>query len=180
MHPDSSTPKRCTKCQRVLSAQHFTREIKNPDGLKRWCRDCNKAYLEDYRRKNHERLVQADRVYYASHRDERVRYRAEYYRAHRDGVRETNDRWAEQHPDLAREVRRQGAQRYRERHPDRIKAQDAVKIALCSGKLQRQPCEVCGTAKTDAHHYRGYAPEHRLDVLWLCRRCHAAVHRSQQ
>jgi hypothetical protein len=28
----------------------------------------------------------------------------------------------------------------------------------------------------EAHHHRGYGPEHVLDVIWLCRGCHAEAH----
>jgi hypothetical protein len=49
----------------------------------------------------------------------------------------------------------------------------AVKKALYSGQLVRQPCEVCGDPKTDAHHPNYDEP---LRVNWLCRLHHAARH----
>lgn len=48
---------------------------------------------------------------------------------------------------------------------------DAVRY----GKLLRQPCEVCGEAKTEGHHSDYSKP---LDVRWLCRLHHIELHRG--
>jgi ribosomal protein S27AE len=49
----------------------------------------------------------------------------------------------------------------------------AVQQAISSGKLKKQPCEVCGAAVVDAHHDRYDEP---LNVRWLCRRHHVKLH----
>lgn len=41
------------------------------------------------------------------------------------------------------------------------------------GKLQKQPCVVCGEVRADAHHENYDRP---LDVVWLCRTHHARRH----
>lgn len=41
------------------------------------------------------------------------------------------------------------------------------------GKLVRQPCEVCGEIKVDAHHDDYSKP---LEVRWLCRLHHRQHH----
>jgi len=48
--------------------------------------------------------------------------------------------------------------------------------AIRSGKLSRRNCEKCGADKTEAHHDDYSKP---LDVRWLCKTCHGAVHRGQ-
>lgn len=58
----------------------------------------------------------------------------------------------------------------------RHKAGRAVAAAVKSGVLVRGPCRDCGKTPADGHHHKGYAPEHWLDVIWLCRRCHLAEH----
>ena len=62
--------------------------------------------------------------------------------------------------------------------PERYKnvARSVLKWEVRSGRLKRLPCEVCGDPVTHAHHYLGYAPEHALDVQWLCVAHHAAAH----
>jgi hypothetical protein len=70
----------------------------------------------------------------------------------------------------ARRMQKSQAQRtYRLRWPGKIAARRAVRSALRRGDLVRQPCSVCGAAKTQAHHTDYSKP---LDVEWLCFRCH--------
>lgn len=63
-----------------------------------------------------------------------------------------------------------------ERHA-KAAARAAVKSAVSIGALARpEACSDCGTrGDVDAHH-PSYAPDRWLDVVWLCRRCHAAAH----
>lgn len=51
-----------------------------------------------------------------------------------------------------------------------------VGAAVRAGLLVRQPCVDCGAEKVQAHHHNGYAPEHELDVTWLCPKHHKARH----
>jgi hypothetical protein len=59
--------------------------------------------------------------------------------------------------------------------PERKRASSLVNTAIYSGKLKRQPCEVCGAGATwtQAHHDDYAKP---LDVRWLCRSCHKRHH----
>lgn len=52
-------------------------------------------------------------------------------------------------------------------------ADRAVYGAIKSGRLVRQPCEVCGEYESEAHHDDYEQP---LAVRWLCRSHHRAVH----
>lgn len=47
--------------------------------------------------------------------------------------------------------------------------------ARASGEITPGPCAVCGSLKTDGHHFDYLKP---LEVVWLCRKHHAAVHRA--
>jgi hypothetical protein len=49
----------------------------------------------------------------------------------------------------------------------------AVFHAVRRGDLVRQPCEVCGNPKSEAHHPDYARP---LDVMWLCRSHHIQWH----
>lgn len=55
----------------------------------------------------------------------------------------------------------------------RHKARWMVNRAIMAGILNRQVCEICGVAKTQAHHDDYSKP---LKVRWLCITHHAAVH----
>lgn len=61
---------------------------------------------------------------------------------------------------------------YQRANPTKRRARSQVAIAIRAGKLTRQPCEVCGAEKADAHHPDYERP---LEVRWLCRRHHSKV-----
>lgn len=64
------------------------------------------------------------------------------------------------------------------RSPEQIMKDSARKIAyhtIKKGVLIKQPCEVCGEVKVDAHHDDYTKP---LDIRWLCRKHHLAHHRE--
>lgn len=63
--------------------------------------------------------------------------------------------------------------RRRAKHPQKNRARAIVGKAIKSGKLTRQPCEVCGELKSEAHHDDYSKP---LDVRWLCFKHHREVH----
>ncbi len=58
------------------------------------------------------------------------------------------------------------------------RARYAVKKALDTGRLVRPAsCQSCAKeCKPHAHHFAGYKVRHRLDVVWLCARCHRWAH----
>jgi|SRR5882724_1115912 len=62
-----------------------------------------------------------------------------------------------------------------QRNPHKKAAHNAVAYALRRGTLQRMQCQCCGDPKTHAHH-SDYAK--RLDLEWLCDRCHKKEHRT--
>ena len=72
-----------------------------------------------------------------------------------------------------------GAPRTPERR-QQMAATAEVNAALKRGELTRAGvCARCGLkARTDAHHHRGYAREHWLDIVWLCRPCHFQTHKG--
>lgn len=65
----------------------------------------------------------------------------------------------------------------RRAHPEKYRARTAVNNALRDGRLIRHPCEVCGSAKSEAHHDDYSKP---LEVRWLCVVDHADYHRQQR
>lgn len=62
--------------------------------------------------------------------------------------------------------------KYRVRNREKNLARQRVRYAVRTGRLKRQPCEVCG-GKAQAHHTDYSKP---LDVRWLCFQHHRAEH----
>ena len=71
--------------------------------------------------------------------------------------------------------RRQAA--WRERNQLKVWAHAALRSALNRGLITKQPCEICGTEDSEAHH-----DDHAkaLDVRWLCRAHHKALHAAEK
>jgi hypothetical protein len=61
---------------------------------------------------------------------------------------------------------------HRVKHPDRNTARRTTEKAVRRGRLNRQPCEVCGDS-AQAHHDDYSKP---LEVRWLCRKHHNEFH----
>jgi DNA-directed RNA polymerase subunit M/transcription elongation factor TFIIS len=61
--------------------------------------------------------------------------------------------------------------------PEKKSAHEAVRRAIKKGVLTRpKACTKCGEShmRIEAHHHKGYAKEHQLDVVFLCTSCHRA------
>lgn len=71
-----------------------------------------------------------------------------------------------------REANRRRLQRELEHCPERIFARQVVRAAVLSGFLIRQPCRICGEARSEAHHADYATP---LIVDWLCNKHHREV-----
>ena len=90
----------------------------------------------------------------------------------------TTGNWKQQHP----EEHAAHAREYRLRNREKIKAQNAVNVALRRGSLvdgtpfARQPCELCETTENVNAHHKSYAPEDWYNVRWLCHLCHTEIH----
>lgn len=57
----------------------------------------------------------------------------------------------------------------------RESAKNAVRHALKTGKLVKEPCFTCGSEESVAHH-SSYARDMRLVVTWLCTPHHNEIH----
>lgn len=62
---------------------------------------------------------------------------------------------------------------WRAKNPQKVRAHWIVGNAIRSGKLKKEPCEVCGDYKSHAHHHDYSSP---LDIKWLCHKCHWIEH----
>jgi len=94
-------------------------------------------------------------------------YNREYRRVNRHKLAMQKKAWAQS--EAGRESMRKNSARMRGKYPEKVKARSRVSDAVRSGKLTKQPCEVCGSARVQAHHDDYSKP---LEVRWLCRTHH--------
>ena len=60
--------------------------------------------------------------------------------------------------------------------PYKNAARSILRYEVKMGRINAEPCEVCGYEVTDGHHYDYSKP---LDVKWLCRQHHMVLHRKE-
>jgi len=80
-----------------------------------------------------------------------------------------------------RKVQIAAIKRFKIRHPEQVKARDAVNHAIRDGRLLRPDslqCHYCPAQAKQYHHYKGYAKEHWLDVVPVCVKCHGEIARE--
>lgn len=63
---------------------------------------------------------------------------------------------------------------YRAEYPNKYAAHAMVGTAIKSGKLEKKPCELCGTSNAVHAHHDDYLKP--LDVRWLCASHHRQWH----
>lgn len=111
-------------------------------------------------------------------------YHREWYERTRERRREVQRRYLA--TEAGKEAARRKVKRYRERHPDRIRAAHArnfehwmaryvVNKAVACGKLPAAatlPCKDCGTPAAEYDHHLGYELKHWLSVEAVCSECH--------
>lgn len=100
----------------------------------------------------------------------KVEPRLSYSRYCQSCKNKASAQWWKDHPGYAAAGTEQGKRATIRRY---------VKTMVDAGKFEKWPCEICGDHDSEAHHYAGYEPEHRLDVLWVCKKHHTEMEQGK-
>ena len=147
--------KTCFKCGSRKPPTEFYRHPRMADGRLGKCKECTKRDVSQNYRKNitHYKKYEKGRAML----EHRVKARAEYIKTPAG---------------YAAMIR--GQMKWQHNNPIAKSAHGMVRRAVVAGRLIRQPCSVCGTAKhVHAHHEDYFKP---LDVIWLCAYHHRKHH----
>lgn len=133
------------------------------------CRKCGGSFPLDG--------FHVDRAAHDGHRSfckpcERQRNRENYYRDHDKTMAAEKRKRADP---KTRERNNMHQRNTYHRYPEKYAARFKLNRAIETGQLVRQPCHVCGAAKSQGHHHDYNKP---LDVEWLCQVCHSKEHRT--
>jgi hypothetical protein len=148
--------KQCKDCGKTLSLDSFYVHKEMADGHLNKCKTCVKSRMN-------------------RHRESSLEAAREYDRQRADLPHRVELRKAYQQTDRYRQSSSEGKKRYAARNPEKRRAQSLVAYQIRLGNITRQPCQVCGEAKSEAHHEDYSSP---LDVMWLCDTHHKARHRE--
>ncbi|RPI52563.1 MAG: hypothetical protein EHM49_00460 [Deltaproteobacteria bacterium] len=149
--------KKCFKCGEVKPISEFYVHKQMKDGHLGKCKECTKKYVHDYREQNLDKVRAYDRE--RATLPHRVEARKKYA----------------QTPE-GKEICNNAKRKWTKKNPLKKLASQMVDNAIRDGRLQRQPCERCGsTVRVHGHHDDYYKP---LEVRWLCPKCHRELHKS--
>jgi hypothetical protein len=146
----------CTRCKEEKSLDSFNKKLK---GLQPHCKSCRSAESKRYYLNNKSKIKMNTLEYRKAHRDENIQYAKKYRKTEKGKV-------------VAKTSRLKQFNKW----PERTLAGYAVRDAVKLGKLDKGPCEVCGTDKDIHGHHESYAKEDWLKVIWLCREHHIEWH----
>lgn len=134
-----------------------------------------------------EKRREYNHTYYMKHRDKEIERAKKYQKENRERMtaiskerRHRSIEEQEKNRERARAWYRNNKKRfidyrdgYKKDNPDKVFATKEINKAIDRGDITRQPCEICGDHKTDAHHDDYNYP---MQVRWLCRRHHREWH----
>ena len=81
--------------------------------------------------------------------------------------------WRRKHREKHNEYHR----KWREKNREKVRAHSRFKYAVKTGKVNREPCEVCGDENSHGHHEDYSKP---LEVRWLCLKHHFGEHKKSR
>ncbi len=156
--PDSIIEKTCSKCKRTKANSEFYPRKNSMHGTRSECKDCWCKSAGERQKKNRAGHNAANHRYRQTHKEQMQAYQKRYNQTKRGKANNCRN-----------------SRKQREKYPERIKAMNAVNHAVTRGDLPHVSlcrCVQCPRQAQEWHHYKGYAPEHWLDVLPLCIPCH--------
>jgi len=154
--------KECTACGQVKPVGEFYKQRGTADGLRNWCKECMRGYQRAYVRNGPLGLPR----------------RARKNRLPPDVVKERNaartKAWRAAHPDrvAAWHGKHRGA------NEEQTRAGWKLRRCVVSGQIRKPAaCSSCETTGSVEAHHEDYSRP--LEVSWLCRKCHVALHQMR-
>lgn len=153
--------KTCFKCGAEKPLTEYYKHKEMADGHLNKCKICTKLDAKNHRESNIDRIRGYDRKRHLNDPDRRKK------------SLEASKSWRKRN----KKIHTQKTREWRERNPDKYKAQTAVGNAVRDGRLVKEPCQVCGDQRVHAHHEDYTKP---LDVVWLCHQHHVQWHYEER
>lgn len=153
--------KRCIKCKEIKPINLFNKDKSTKDNHCYTCKDCAKLRTKIW--------------YKTQNGKQRARERYKIYYYTKRGRNAFNKALKKYRNSRKYKIYRQ---KYCEQNRHRYKAYKAVARAIKKGILicpKRLHCFYCYDNAQEYHHHKGYAKEHRLDVIPVCIKCHRNI-----
>ncbi len=139
----------CNRCNEEKSCQYFGKDKRNKNGLTNWCKPCLNIYKKEKCNKEKRQITR---------------------RAYRKKSAEKIKLWRTNNKEKQREY----FKKWSENHWKQFLSGKTLLYHVKVGNIiKRHSCEICHNGPTEGHHDDYLKP---LDVIWLCKRCHAYLH----
>jgi hypothetical protein len=154
--------KKCSKCKQEKNFSGFYKDRKAKDGYNSICKIC-RLEMDRNRRKND--LVWVEK----RHLQNKI-----FHEENRETIAIRKKNWRA--TEIGRESHRLSSRKWKAKNGAKVRAHSAVERAIKKGTLQSKKfCEVCNSTKRIEAHHADYRK--KLEVLWLCKLCHAKITR---
>lgn len=174
--------KECSVCKETKEFSSFWKRKQRPSGYASACKDCSNKIREERKKADPEHHKEVLNKWAANNKDKLKAINARYVKKNREKVNENQRRWYKKNGQKRIYTPRlkEWLTDYRKENEylrKRNRATTVVWRALQTGKLSKpEECQICKKKeKLDGHHGDYDKP---LEVTWLCRFCHAEIHRK--
>lgn len=171
------TTKRCSKCKQSKPISEFYKNRSTKDGLDNECKICRSKRLKEYNQTEQGKAV-SRRATKKYHKTDKGKAEKKRYRQSEKG-KASNLKWSKKYQKT--EQGKLTRKHFNTRNPNQIKAVTTVNHAITAGKLISPKfllCHYCPKPAQQYHHWHGYEPEHWLDVVPACAKCHHKCRRK--
>lgn len=168
--------KLCHGCSRILDISSFSKSKTRKDGLQTRCKKCLKEYKDKWLKDFPEKQKQSSKKWYEKNRDELLLKQAEYRNENKEKINLTIKKW--QQSERGKEKTYLTHKRQIAKNPEKARARWYLATQIKRNNLEKpSECSVCKkeSNRIEGHHLCYKEP---LNVLWLCKKCHTAIHKK--
>lgn len=105
----------CCSCKKEKPLSDFNARSRSSDGLESRCRECKRAYNQEYYQANREKARAYSREYYYENREKALASRREYVRKNKEEIREKNKKIYQENREKIIERRKKYCQKNKEK-----------------------------------------------------------------
>ena len=172
----SDMERNCCVCKVIKDLNDFPKDKQSSLGYSYRCKECNRKRHKEYSKRMpeevRERKRKARNEYGKENRLHLNKKMREDYQNNPEKYRARNKKFRKENKEKFNEYMRN----YRENNMEKILAQAKVKYHVDNENIVRPDnCSICKSSdyRIEAHHFEYSKP---LDVLWVCQKCHLALH----
>lgn len=189
--------KTCKGCQEEKPIAEFYKDKTTKDGYRGKCKICinqdSSAYYQTEAGKKAQRKFRqgekrkiALKRYNQSEKGKQTKAKStqsekykQYKKSYKQSKKGKNSELKYWQSEKGKQTRRRAYINWRKNHPDKIRANRAVNIAIKQGAIppiRTQICIDCGNQARHYHHHMGYDETNILNVIPVCGECHRIRH----